>query len=35
VGVRDVIVNGKPVLRNEEFTGNLPGRALYGPGRRS
>lgn len=35
VGVRDVIVNGRPVLRDAEFTGELPGRALYGPGRRS
>jgi dihydroorotase len=34
-GVRDVIVNGKPALWNGEFAGNLAGRALYGPGRRS
>lgn len=34
VGVRDVIVNGQPVLRDGGFTGALPGRALYGPGRR-
>ena len=34
-GVRDVIVNGAPVLRDGAFTGTLPGRALYGPGRRA
>jgi N-acyl-D-amino-acid deacylase len=33
-GVRDVIVNGTPVLRDGAHTGALPGRALYGPGRR-
>jgi N-acyl-D-amino-acid deacylase len=27
-GVRDVLVNGVPVLRNGEHTGKLPGRAL-------
>jgi len=31
VGVRDVIVNGKPVLRNNEVTSERPGRVLYGP----
>jgi len=31
VGVRDVIVNGKPVLRNERVTSERPGRVLYGP----
>jgi N-acyl-D-amino-acid deacylase len=35
VGVRDVIVNGRPALRDGEFSGELPGRAVYGPGRRS
>lgn len=34
VGVRDVIVNGVPALRDGQFTGRMPGRALYGPGRR-
>jgi N-acyl-D-amino-acid deacylase len=33
VGVRHVLVNGVPVLRDGEPTGSLPGRALYGPGR--
>jgi N-acyl-D-amino-acid deacylase len=28
VGVRDVLVNGVPVLRGGEHTGALPGRAL-------
>ena len=32
VGVRDVIVNGVAALRDGEFTGALPGRAVYGPG---
>jgi len=32
-GVRDVLVNGVPVLRHGEHTGALPGRALWGPGR--
>jgi N-acyl-D-amino-acid deacylase len=34
VGVRDVIVNGRPALRGGEHTGEFPGRAVYGPGRR-
>ncbi|MGI8551676.1 MAG: N-acyl-D-amino-acid deacylase family protein [Dehalococcoidia bacterium] len=34
VGVRDVIVNGVPSLRDGGFTGALKGRALYGPGKR-
>jgi N-acyl-D-amino-acid deacylase len=34
VGVRDVIVNGVAALRDGEFTGALPGRAVYGPGKR-
>lgn len=33
-GVRDVLVNGRPMLRNAAPTGALAGRALYGPGRR-
>ncbi len=32
-GVRHVLVNGVPVLRDGEHTGALPGRALWGPGR--
>jgi N-acyl-D-amino-acid deacylase len=35
VGVRDVVVNGVPALRDGEPTGALPGRAIYGPGRRA
>ncbi len=31
VGVRDVIVNGKLVLRNNKVTAERPGRVLYGP----
>jgi len=34
VGVRDVIVNGRPALRDGQHTGEFPGRAVYGPGRR-
>jgi N-acyl-D-amino-acid deacylase len=34
IGVRDVIVNGRAALRNGEFTGEYPGRAVYGPGKR-
>jgi N-acyl-D-amino-acid deacylase len=30
-GVRDVIVNGKPALRDGEVTADRPGRVLYGP----
>ncbi|MGH3501000.1 MAG: N-acyl-D-amino-acid deacylase family protein [Nocardioidaceae bacterium] len=33
VGVSDVIVNGTAAIRGGEFTGQLPGRAVYGPGR--
>jgi N-acyl-D-amino-acid deacylase len=33
VGVRDVFVNGKQVLKNNEHTGVKPGRAVYGPGK--
>lgn len=31
-GVRDVLVNGVPVLRDGEHTGALPGRIVHGPG---
>jgi len=31
VGVRDVIVNGKPVLRHDQVTSERPGHVLYGP----
>jgi N-acyl-D-amino-acid deacylase len=31
VGVRDVVVNGKPVLRDGKMTGARPGVVLYGP----
>ena len=34
VGVRDVWVNGVPVLRDGKHTGARPGRALRGPGYR-
>ncbi|HWW60180.1 MAG TPA: amidohydrolase family protein, partial [Thermoanaerobaculia bacterium] len=34
VGVVDVIVNGVPVLRDEQMTGALPGRVLRGKGYR-
>ena len=34
VGVRDVIVNGVPVLANGEHTGAKPGRAVWGVGRK-
>lgn len=32
VGMRHVLVNGVPVLKDGEHTGALPGRALAGPG---
>ena len=32
-GVRDVLVNGVPVLRDGEHTGATPGRVVDGPGR--
>ncbi len=35
VGMQHVIVNGVQVLRNGEHTGATPGRALWGPGRKS
>ena len=31
-GVRDVLVNGVPVLRDGEHTGATPGRVVRGPG---
>jgi N-acyl-D-amino-acid deacylase len=34
VGMRHVLVNGVPVLRDGEHTGATPGRALTGPGAR-
>lgn len=34
VGVRDVLVNGVPVLRDGEHTGARPGRVVRGPGYR-
>ena len=33
VGMKHVLVNGRPVLEGGEHTGALPGRALWGPGR--
>lgn len=33
-GVRDVVVNGTVVLRDQEPTGALPGRFVHGPGYR-
>ena len=33
-GMVHVFVNGEQVLRDGEHTGTLPGRAIYGPGRR-
>lgn len=33
-GIRDVWVNGKRVLKGGEHTGVMPGRAVYGSGRR-
>ncbi len=35
VGVKHVIVNGVPVLKDGEHTGAKPGRALWGPGRKA
>jgi N-acyl-D-aspartate/D-glutamate deacylase len=28
IGIRDVIVNGMPIIRNAEFTGDMPGHIL-------
>jgi N-acyl-D-amino-acid deacylase len=33
VGMRHVLVNGTPVLKDGEHTGAKPGRALWGPGK--
>ena len=33
-GIDVVLVNGQPVWEGRKFTGNLPGRALRGPGYR-
>ncbi len=33
VGMKHVLVNGRPVLEDGEHTGAMPGRALHGPGR--
>jgi N-acyl-D-amino-acid deacylase len=33
VGMRHVLVNGVPVLRDGEHTGATPGRAVWGPGK--
>ena len=33
VGVKHVLVNGVPVLKDGEHTGAKPGRAVWGPGR--
>lgn len=35
VGVQHVWINGKQVLRNGEHTGAMPGRALWGPGKKT
>jgi N-acyl-D-amino-acid deacylase len=34
VGMKHVFVNGKQVLKDGEHTGEKPGRALWGPGKR-
>ncbi|MBA2430569.1 MAG: D-aminoacylase [Chthoniobacterales bacterium] len=35
VGMKHVLVNGVPVLKDGEHTGATPGRALWGPGKTS
>ena len=35
VGVQNVLINGKLVLKDGEHTGAFPGRAIWGPGRKS
>ena len=35
VGFRDVLVNGKLVLKDGKVTTERPGRVIYGPGRKS
>lgn len=34
IGVSDVVINGAPAVRDGVSTGQLAGRAVYGPGRR-
>ncbi len=34
-GIKHVLVNGVPVIRDGEHTGAKPGRALWGPGKKS
>jgi N-acyl-D-amino-acid deacylase len=34
VGMRHVLVNGTAVVKDGQYTGALPGRALRGPGYR-
>src|SRR5690606_16617639 len=34
-GVHHVLVNGTPVLEGGQHTGALPGRVVYGPGKKS
>jgi N-acyl-D-amino-acid deacylase len=33
IGMRHVLINGVPVLKDGEHTGAKPGRALWGPGK--
>ena len=33
VGMKHVLVNGVPVLKDGEHTGATPGRAVWGPGK--
>lgn len=33
VGMRHMLANGVPVLKDGEHTGAKPGRALWGPGK--
>ena len=33
VGMKQVFVNGVPVIKDGEHTGAKPGRALWGPGK--
>lgn len=35
VGIRDVLVNGVPVLRGGTMTGEKPGEVLFGPGKQT
>jgi len=34
VGIDYVIVNGQVVIDHDKHTGALPGKALYGPGKK-